>query len=154
MIGLAPDSHTANIIAKQKSYYHCPKMHFWASQVFSLAFYALSQSPLQRWVGMHLMGSAIIRHTHNLRKKDKVAGSFQNQGVGCCICTKYSTGYWMVDELCWCPHQGVIAVLYPYTAERRDVLGNTSPGGNLESREGCTCQCIPTRGSVRPFSQH
>ena len=61
-------------------------------------------------------------------------------------------------------------LLYPYTAERRDVLGNTSPEareisqgprgakstpeGNLEGRGGCISQCIPTRGSVRPFSQH
>ena len=88
--------------------------------------------------------------------------------------------------------QCTMRILYPYTAERRDVLGNTSPEareisrgrgfctprperlpegeargqsrgprgaksppeGNLEGRGGCISQCIPTRGSVRPFSQH
>ena len=28
------------------------------------------------------------------------------------------------------------------------------PEGNLKGRGGCISQCIPTRGSVRPFSQH
>ena len=60
--------------------------------------------------------------------------------------------------------------MYPYTAERRDVLENTlpeaqeisqgprgakfPPEGNLEGRGGCIFQCIPTRGSVRTFFQN
>ena len=60
--------------------------------------------------------------------------------------------------------------LYPYTAERRDVLGCTSPttercpegeargtsrGPREISRsEGFSTIYIPTRGSVRTFSHH
>ena len=56
-------------------------------------------------------------------------------------------------------------VLYPYTAERRDVLENTlpeaqeifqgprgaksPPEGNLEGLGGCISQYIPPLGSVR-----
>ena len=65
-------------------------------------------------------------------------------------------------------------IMYPYTAERRDILENTLPEaqeisqergicnprpgrlpkGNLEGRGGCIFQCILTRGSVRTFFQN
>ena len=39
-------------------------------------------------------------------------------------------------------------------SERRDLLGNASPEAEEISRGRYISQCIPTRGSVRPFSQH
>ena len=70
--------------------------------------------------------------------------------------------------------------MYPYTAKRRDVFGNTSPEdreisegqgfctprpktkgckiparrGNLKVRGGCISQCIPSQGSVQPVFHH
>ena len=66
-----------------------------------------------------------------------------------------------------CPEEGCIGKYIPrgpkdFPKPLEIALGQSlgprgaksPPEGNLEGRGGCISQCIPTRGSVRPFSQH
>ena len=73
------------------------------------------------------------------------------------ICHKYLFGHSLVLIFIYEYIQTFICIiflpiLYPYTAERRDALGNTSTEDRKISRGWGFY--TPGRGSVRPFSQH
>ena len=53
-----------------------------------------------------------------------------------------------------CREEGCIGKYIPRGQSRGPRGAKSPPEGNLEGRGGCISQCIPTRGSVRPFSHH
>ena len=74
-------------------------------------------------------------------------------------CPTYITFKW-IQNLCWSPR--IWTTESRYSTFISFALGQSlgprgaksPPEGNLKGRGGCISQCIPTRGSVRPFSQH